>query len=160
MERDEFLKSLGLGLALVCTGSCMSGCGKGSDGPEKPDTNPPPSGGDGGGGGGGGTTASINLDTQAKNIGEQAVVGGVLFYRIAAGNTPASFVATESVCPHQQGNLVWKQALNRVQCQLHFSEYSTGGAVLQGPQGAAGSTRALKIYSTAVSGSTLTATIA
>lgn len=158
MERDEFLKSLGLGLALVCTGSCMSGCGKSGDGPEKPDTNPPPAGG-GGGGGGGGTTASVNLDTQIKAIGEQATVGGVLFYRIAPGNTPASFVATESVCPHQAGQLVWKQNLNRVQCTLHSSEYSTTGAVLQQPQGSAGTTRALKIYSTTVSGTTLTATV-
>jgi len=156
MERDEFLKSLGLGLALVCTGSCMSGCGKGSDGPEKPPTNPPPGGG---GGGGGGNTAVIDLATQLKAIGDYTVAGGVLFYRIAAGDTPASFVATESLCPHQGGNLVWKQAANRVECQLHFSQYSTSGAVLQGPQGSAGNTRALKIYSTSVSAGKLTATI-
>lgn len=155
MERDEFLKSLGLGLALVCTGSCMSGCGKGSDGPEKPPTNPPPGGGGGGGGG-----AVVDLATTIKNIGDSTVVSGVLFYRIAAGDTPASFVATESVCPHQGGNLVWKQAANRVECQLHFSQYSTSGAVLQGPQGAAGSTRALKIYSTSVAAGKLTATVA
>ena len=159
MERDEFLKSLGLGLALVCTGSCMSGCGKGSDGPEeKPSTNPPPSGG--GGGGGGGSTASIDLNNQIKTIGEQTTVNGVLFFRVAAGNTSAAFVATESVCPHQAGQLVWKQGLNRVQCTLHSSEYSTSGTVLQGPQNSPGTTRALKIYSTAVSGTTLTATIA
>lgn len=156
MERDEFLKSLGLGLALVCTGSCMSGCGKGSDGPEKPPTNPPP----GGGGGGGGNTAVVDLATQLKAVGDQAVVNGVLFFRIAAGDTAGAFVATEAICPHQGGNLIWKQADNRVQCQLHQSEYATSGAVLQGPQGAAGNTRALKIYSTAVSAGKLTATIA
>ncbi|HMI04176.1 MAG TPA: Rieske 2Fe-2S domain-containing protein [Pedobacter sp.] len=156
MERDEFLKSLGLGLALVCTGSCMSGCGKGSDGPEKPPTNPPP----GGGGGGGGNTAVVDLATQLKAIGDQATVSGVLFFRIAAGDVPGSFVATESVCPHQAGNLVWKQAANRVECQLHFSQYSTSGTILQQPQGTTGNTRALKIYSTAVNAGKLTATIA
>ncbi|WP_449438332.1 QcrA and Rieske domain-containing protein [Pedobacter steynii] len=153
MERDEFIKSLGLGLALVCTGSCLSGCGKsGNDGPEdKPDPGP---------GGGNTNTATIDLSTDLKAIGDQAKANGVLFFRIAAGNTAASFVATESICPHQGGNLVWKQADNRIQCQLHFSEYATNGSVLQGPQGTTGNTRTLKIYSTSISGTKLTATIA
>jgi len=157
MEREEFLKSLGFGLALVCTGSCMSGCGKGSDAPEKPDTNPPPAGG-GTGGNGGGSGITVDLGSQLKAIGDQLVTSSVLVFRIAAGNTPAAFVATESICPHQAGNLVWKQGLNRVQCQLHFSEYSTGGTVLQGPQGSSGDTRALKVYATTVTGTTLTVT--
>lgn len=153
MERDEFIKSLGLGLALVCTGSCLSGCGKsGNDGPEdKPDPGP---------GGGNTNTATIDLSTELKAIGDQAKANGVLFFRIAAGNTSASFVATESICPHQGGNLVWKQADNKIQCQLHFSEYATNGSVLQGPQGTTGNTRTLKIYSTSISGTKLTATIA
>lgn len=155
MERDEFLKSLGFGLALVCTGSCLSGCGKGSDAPEKPN-NPPPSGG--GGGGGSSNTVSVDLSAQLKAVGDQLVSNGILIFRIASGNAAASFIATESVCPHQGGSLVWKQNLNRVQCQLHQSEYATSGAVLQGPQGASGSTRALNIYSTAVTGTTLTVT--
>jgi cytochrome b6-f complex iron-sulfur subunit len=154
MEREEFIKSLGLGLALLCTGSCMSGCGKGGTGTPDPETKPPV------GGGGNGSTASVNLASQIMAIGDQVTVNGVLFFRVAAGNVPASFVATESVCPHQGGSLVWKQALSKIQCQLHFSEYGTSGAVLQGPQNSAGNTRTLKIYSTVVSGTTLTATIA
>lgn len=155
MEREEFIKSLGLGLALICTGSCMSGCGgKGDTGSPAPGTNPP------GGGGGGSTTATIDLATQLMAIGDQATANGVLFFRIAAGNTTAAIVATESVCPHQGGSLVWKNTLNKIQCQLHFSEYSSAGAVLQGPQNSTGSTRTLKIYNTAISGTKLTATIA
>jgi Rieske Fe-S protein len=155
MEREEFIKSLGLGLALICTGSCMSGCGgKGDTGTPDPGPNPP------GGGGGGGNTASVNLSTQLMAIGDQATANGVLFFRIAAGNVPASFVATESICPHQGGSLVWKQAQSRIQCQTHFSEYGSNGGVLQQPQNTTGTTRTLKIYSTAVSGTTLTATIA
>jgi Rieske Fe-S protein len=155
MERDEFIKSLGLGVALLCTGSCMTGCGKGggADTPDPGNTNPPP-------GGGGSSTATVDLSTQLMAIGDQATANGVLFFRVAAGNAPASFVATESVCPHQGGSLMWKQASSRIQCQLHSSEYSTAGAVLQGPQNSSGSTRALKIYTTAISGTKLTATIA
>nr|WP_294875535.1 Rieske (2Fe-2S) protein [uncultured Pedobacter sp.] len=151
MERDEFIKSLGLGLALVCTGTCLSSCGKsGNDGPDdKPDPGP----------GGNGNTATVDLSSQLMAVGDQAKVNGVLFFRIAAGNTASAFVATESICPHQGGSLVWKQTDNKIQCQLHFSEYSTNGTVLQGPQGTTGNTRTLKIYSTAVSGNKLTATI-
>nr|WP_068892202.1 Rieske (2Fe-2S) protein [Pedobacter panaciterrae] len=152
MERDEFIKSLGLGLALVCTGSCLSGCGKSGDsGPEnKPDPGP---------GGGGSSVATVDLSSQLKAVGDQAKVNGVLFFRIADGNTTAAFVATEAICPHQGGSLVWKQADSKIQCQLHFSEYATNGSVLQGPQGTTGNTRTLKIYSTAISGTKLTATI-
>lgn len=154
MEREEFIKSLGLGLALLCTGSCISGCGgKGEVGTPDPGPNPP-------GGGGGGTTATIDLATQLMAIGDQIIAGGVLFFRIAAGNSAASIVATESICPHQGGNLVWKGANSRIQCQLHFSEYNTSGAILQGPQNTTGSTRTLKIYNTALNGTKLTATIA
>ena len=154
MEREEFIKSLGLGLALICTGSCMSGCGgKGDTGSPDPGPNPP-------GGGGGGNTATVNLATQLMAIGDQIKTNGVLFFRIAAGNTPASFVATEASCPHQGGELVWKQANNRIQCQLHFSEYSSNGAILQGPQNTTGNTRILKVYPTTVNGTQLTATIA
>jgi cytochrome b6-f complex iron-sulfur subunit len=155
MEREEFIKSLGLGLALLCTGSCISGCGgKGDTGTPDTGTNPP------GGGGGSGNTATVDLATQLMAVGDQATANGVLFFRIAAGNSTASIVATESICPHQGGSLVWKNAINKIQCQLHFSEYSTAGAVLQGPQNTTGATRTLKIYSTALSGTKLTATIA
>lgn len=157
MEREEFIKSLGLGLALVCTGSCFSGCGKsGGNGPEdKPGPGP-----GGGGGGGGGSTATVDLATSLKAIGDQAKANNVLFFRIADGNATASFVATEAICPHQGGSLVWKQTDNKIQCQLHFSEYSTSGAILQGPQGSSGTTRTLKIYKTTIDGTKLTATIA
>ena len=152
MERDEFIKSLGFGMALVCAGSCLSACGgKGND--PKPDDKPDPNPG------GDGNTASVNLSSQLMAIGDQVITGGVLFFRIAAGNTASSFVATESVCPHQGGGLVWKQAISKVQCQLHFAEYAASGSVTQQPQGTTGSTRTLKIYSIAVSGTTLTATI-
>ena len=155
MERNEFIKSLGLGLALVCTGSCMSGCGKGGEAaPDKSGGNNNP------GGSGGSTTATANLSTQLLAIGDQLTVGSVLFIRTAAGNATSSFVATEAICPHQGGNLVWKQNLNLIQCQLHFSEYNTNGTVAQGPQNTTGTTRTLKIYATSVSGTTLTATIA
>lgn len=152
MERNEFIKSLGLGVALVCTGSCMTGCG----GSKSKDPSPSPGGG--GGGPVSGTKVNIDLATQLLTVGSFIVMSGVLFVRLSAGSAPASFVATQASCPHQGGNLNWVQASNLIQCDLHSSQYTSGGAVVRQPSDG-GTTSALKIYSTAISGNTLTATV-
>ena len=154
MERNEFLKSLGLGLALVCTGSCFEACKKGDGG----DNNPNP--GTGGNNGGSDKKVSVNLSQQLLSVGDQVTTQGVLFFRVAEGTQASSFVATEAICPHQGGNLVWRQADNLIQCQLHFSEYKKDGAIIQGPQNTSGTTRALKVYAVAISDNMLTATVA
>ena len=147
MERNEFIKSLGLGIALVCTGSCLSSCG-GKGGDATPDN----------GGGTVGSKVNVDLSTQLLTIGSFLSTGGVLFVRLAAGNTPSSFTATQAACPHQGGTLNWVQASNVIQCSLHASKYTPTGAIVAQPNDG-GTTMALKIYSTTVTGSTLTATI-
>ncbi len=150
MKRDEFINTISRGLILVCAGSCVVACSSSDDGGgTTPPPNPPPTSG---------TKVSVAL-SRMPNVGDYVTSGGVLFFRIATGNTANSFVATESICPHQGGALIWKATADRIQCQLHFSEYDTNGAVLQGPQGSSGSTRALKIYSKVIDGSNLVATV-
>lgn len=153
MERQEFLKSLGLGLAVVCTGACLSACGgddtstPGNNNPP-PGTNPPPAG----------TTATVSL-TSLATVGASMKNNGVLFFRIAEGNTASSFVATEAICPHQNGNLNWLANNNLIQCDSHAAQYQASGAIIRGPQNSAGNTRALKIYAVTVSSTTVTATV-
>jgi len=148
MERDEFLKSFGLGLALVCTGACFQACSKG-DGDDDPEP------------GGNGNKVNVDLSQRLQNVGDQYKTGGVLFIRVATGNQPASFVATEAICPHAGGALNWRSSENRIQCDSHASQYSTAGAVLQQPQPAgSGTTRALKVFPVSVNGNTLSATVA
>ncbi len=151
MERNEFIKSLGLGIALVCTGSCLSSCG----GSKSDDPTPNPGGG---GGPSAGTKVDVNLATQLTSVGSFLTSNGVLFIRLAAGNTTSSFVATQASCPHQGGALNWIQASNLIQCSLHSSQYSSSGSVLAQPSDG-GSTSALKVYSLSISGTTLTATV-
>ncbi|MDA9555655.1 Rieske (2Fe-2S) protein [Pelobium sp.] len=153
MERQEFLKQLGISFAVVCAGSCLSACGgKGDTGtPSNSNQNPPPPGA--------GNTVSVDVSTKLVNVGDQTTMNGVLFIRTASGNSVSSFVATEAICPHQGGSLVWINNQNKIQCQLHQSEYSINGSVTQGPQNTTGSTRALKIYATTISGNILTATV-
>lgn len=146
MERNEFIKSFGLGIALVCTGSCLSSCGgKGGD-PE-----PAP-------GGGAGTKVNVDLSSQLLTVGSFLSVGGVLFVRLAPGNATSSFTATQALCPHQGGTLNWIQASNVIQCSLHASKYTPTGVIVAQPNDG-GTTSALKIYSTVITGNTLTATI-
>ena len=96
MERHEFLKSLGLGVAMVCGGACLSACGGGDDTstPNNPNPTPSPNPGTG-------NTVSIDIPSKLANVGDQTAMNGVLFFRMAAGNTSASFVTTEALCPHQ-----------------------------------------------------------
>jgi len=149
MERNEFIKSLGLGIALVCTGSCLAGCSK-SDSPEPGNPGggtPPPSG----------TTASVDLSAQLLTIGASIVVNGILFIRTAAGNSTSSFAATQAICPHQGGALNFIQTNNYIQCSLHSSRYTTSGSILAQPNDG-GTTIPLKVYPLSISGNTLTAT--
>lgn len=150
MERNDFIKSLGLGIALVCTGSCLSSCGKKGD-------DPSPNNPSGGGGVPSGTTASIDLGTQLLTVGASAVVSGILFIRTATGNATTSFAATQATCPHQGGSLNFIQASNFIQCSLHASRYTTTGSILAQPNDG-GTTSALKTYPLTISGTTLSAT--
>lgn len=147
MKRGEFLVK---GVLLACSGACaLSACSSSDDGGT---TNPP------GNGGGGPTTVSVNLSSLA-NVGDQVTSSGVLFFRIGEGNTSADFVATEAVCPHQGGQLVWVEDEGYIECQLHFSRYEEDGDVIRGPQGESGTTRSLTVYATSISGGSITATV-
>lgn len=105
-----------------------------------------------------GTKVSVAI-SRMPNVGDQVTSGGVLFFRIAAGDSASSFIAAESACTHQGGALVWKATNDLIQCQLHFSEYKTDGSLIQGPQNSSGGTRMLKIYSKTIDNGNLIATV-
>jgi cytochrome b6-f complex iron-sulfur subunit len=147
MERNEFIKSLGLGVALICTGSCLSSCGsKSDDATPTPGITPPA-----------GTKVSIDLSTQLLTVGSFLTSNSILFVRIATGNTTTSFIATQALCPHQGGSLNWIQGSSSIQCSLHSAQYTSSGSVISQPVGG-GTTSALKVYATSIAGTTLTAT--
>ncbi len=147
MERDEFIKNLGLGLIAVCGASTLAACSNKTTPSPAPTNN-------------GGKTATIDLAAKITNVGDQVVTGSILVFRIAAGNAPASFVATEAFCPHQSGNLNWINGQSLILCDLHAAQYTNKGAIIRGPQNSSGVTRALKIYSTTVTGNNLVVTVA
>lgn len=158
MERQEFLKTLGISFATVCAGACLASCGGGDDSSTPNNTNPPatnPPGTNPPATGNNTVTASLSSLT---NVGSSVRVGAVLFFRIAAGDTPSSFVATEASCPHQGGNLNWIQNQNIIRCDLHSATFQSNGSVTSQPVGG-GSARTLRIYATTVNGTSVVATV-
>lgn len=131
MERQEFLKTLGISFAAVCVGSCISAFGK------KDEATPS------------GTTVSANLSDLSTIGGKPLVVSGIAFFRIADGDSAASFIATQPLCTHQQGELVWKQNSNLIQCQRHSAQFTANGVNTSPPQGG-GTAPNLKTYAVTV----------
>ncbi len=146
MERNEFLKSLGLGVALICTGSCLSGCDS-----RKTDPAPTPEGG-------GTVISTINISIQLLAVGSFLYKNGVMFIRIATGNKASSFVATQANCTHHGGVLNWIASSNLIQCSSHFAQFTLTGTTISQPQGG-GEASALRIYPTSLVGNMLNASL-
>lgn len=146
MERQEFLKTLGISFAAVCVGSCISACGKSDE--ATPATPAPPAG----------SFVTVNL-SDLSVIGPPKLKDGVAFFRTADGDLATSFLATESVCTHQGGALLWKQNLNSIECQRHGAQFSADGVNTKVPQ-APGNARNLKTYAITVANGVVSAKIA
>jgi len=153
MERQEFLKSLGISFVVVCAGSCLASCGK--DEPAKIDdavTPPPveepplPAG-----------TVTAKF-TDMPKVGNSIIVGKVLFIRLAAENIASSFVAIFKFCPHQGGDLYWNNT--SIECGKHGARYDISGAIRNQPRTGGGSTSPLKPYPLTVTATNVNANTA
>ena len=144
MDRSEFLSKLGVGLAVVCAGCSIAGCGssKGNDpAPAKP---PTPAAGSG-------TLFNLDLTNTLVNIGDSTTSDGVIVVRLAAANVATSFTAVQVACTHQGTTIGYNAAQGIFICPLHGSEFSKGGQVLQGP-----AAKALQQYTVTVVNDSLT----
>lgn len=150
MERQEFLKSLGISFAAVCAASCMASCGKDDSVKiDEPSTPPPavepplPIG-----------TVSAKF-TDMPTVGSSIIVGKALFIRIAPENVANSFVAVFKLCPHQGGDLVWKSTF--FDCQKHGARYEADGSIKGQPKVGGGTTSPLKLYPISVTATNVNA---
>lgn len=146
MERDEFLKKLGIGMLAVCAGCGIAACGsKVVDGstPTQP----------GGPAKGSGTLFTADLNNEIKNVGDSKVSSGVILVRIAAGNTASAFTAVQVACTHEGTSINYNNAQGIFICPNHGSEFNKNGAVLLGPAAVA-----LQQYVVSVNGAALTVT--
>ena len=148
MKRGDFLRSLGLStstlMAYYCLGTAMTACGSDSEEPE-PD---PATGGSANGIDGTTTGNAVNFtvdlskNTDLKTAGGFQVIGDTIVALTSAG----SYVALARRCTHEGTNVKYRLAQNDFQCPNHLSEFSTAGAVEQGP-----ATSPLKAYTTSLS---------
>ena len=127
MTRAEFIRSLGLSSSALMAVYCLGGltaCTKEEPNPDP--TNP-----------GGGNKLDLSLDlndskySTLKTNGEFAIVDGQPI--IVARKNDGSFVAVSKNCTHQGQQLTYQAANDRFNCPLHGSNFSTSGAVVNGP---------------------------
>jgi cytochrome b6-f complex iron-sulfur subunit len=140
IDRNEFLKKLGLTgsalLAVYCTGG-LGACSNSTVSPS--------------------TSANFNLDltTTLLNVGNSVTQNGVVVARIATGNAASSFVAVSQTCPHEGRTQVYFKGSSSsgFACSAHNAAFSISGACTNGV-----TSGSLQILKTSVSGTTLTVT--
>ncbi len=130
MEREEFLKSLGISFASVCIASCLSACSKDETTP--PIEEPPLP-----------VTVTAKF-TDFTAVGSRFIVDKVLFIKIEEGNLASSFIAMYRFCPHENGDLYWNKGM--IDCIKHRAAYDKNGAILSQPKTGSGTTKPLKMY--------------
>jgi Rieske Fe-S protein len=142
MKRREFLGTLTAPVAVACTACLAAACSKSSEGGGNNAPAPPSN-----------VNFTINQNTQLMTIGSSVSQSGVIVARLAAANQSSSFVAVQESCTHQGTNINFSAANNQFICPNHGAIFNTSGANVGGQN-----TAPLKVYTVAVSGTTLTVT--
>lgn len=141
MKRREFLGTLTAPVAVACTACMAAACSKSGEGGSNAPT--PPSN----------VNFTVNLSTQLLAVGSSLSQAGVIVARLAAANQPSSFIAVQESCSHQGTNINFNAASTTFICPNHGATFNTSGTNIGGQQ-----TGPLKLYTIAVSGTTLTVT--
>jgi len=144
MDRKEFLSTFGFGLAAVCTGGCLASCSKSSTDTPGGGTGPTPPAG---------VNFTVHLNNEIKNMGESVTRSGVIVVRLATGTTTSSFTAVQVACIHEGTAITFNNSQTRFICPNHGSQFTTDGAVLNGP-----AARNLKKFNISIASNTMTVT--
>lgn len=141
MNREEFLHKLSGGLAATCVACMAAACSKEES--VTPSTVSNPTGNSAG--------ATVNLDSELKNINDFVAKSSTIVIRTASGNAVTSFLAFSSVCPHAGATVEYNNSTSSFFCAAHGSSFSGNGALVQGP-----ATKGLTKLTVEITGSTLT----
>lgn len=128
MKRRKFLVQAATPFLVFC-----ASCGKSGDTPRK-DT----------------IDFMIDLNNDLLAIGSSIVRSGVIVVRRNTGNLIGSFIAFQVECTHAANPIVWNQAQQQFNCNLHGSIFSSTGAVVNGP-----ANRSLQPYNLQLNGTQL-----
>jgi cytochrome b6-f complex iron-sulfur subunit len=150
VKRREFVTQACQVVSLATLGSILQGC---SGSPSGPSSSAPSL-----------TTVSGTAASGAVSVTVDAAsplnaVGGAALVQSSSGNFLVSrtaqdaFVALTAICTHEQCTVTGFQSARYV-CPCHGSQYTTSGAVVQGP-----ATRALQSFATRFANNVLTITL-
>ncbi|MES2558339.1 MAG: Rieske (2Fe-2S) protein [Bacteroidota bacterium] len=132
MDRKEFLALIGMATGSVVMSACLGSCKKEEKSPN--------------------LSKDFTLDlTQPANAplnsnGGFVVTDGVIVARTTAG----AYIAVAAACTHEGTTLNFDASNNRFHCSKHGSNFSTAGAVLNGP-----AETALQQFNTTLTGNLL-----
>ena len=132
MNREEFLKQLGVTALLTCTGNVMFGCSSQSD--------PAPA------------NADFTLDLSSSQYSTLNTVGGSVAANgiIIARLSTTEFVALSRACTHEGTAINYRSSQKDFLCPNHGARFSTTGSVLAGPANSS-----LRKYNTTLTGTSL-----
>ncbi|MFM2284844.1 MAG: hypothetical protein RLZZ543_341 [Bacteroidota bacterium] len=130
MNRKEFLAMLGMTAGGVVAATCLGSCAKNESSSN--------------------VDFTIDLNDSAysalSNNGGYLIKSGVIIARTSAG----AYIAVSAACTHEGVNVQYQASSNRFHCPSHGANFSSTGAVQNGP-----ANTALKQYNTTLSGTTL-----
>jgi cytochrome b6-f complex iron-sulfur subunit len=147
VKRREFVVQACQVASLATLGSILQGCG-GS--PSSPSSSAPSLATVNGSAANGVVTVSVDAGSPLATVGGAALVQSPAGNFLVSRAAQDSFVALTAVCTHEQCTVTGFQS-SRYVCPCHGSQYSTSGAVLQGP-----ASRALQTFTTRFAGTVLT----
>lgn len=142
MNRSEFIKNLGLSsgalMAVYCMGTLTS-CSSSKD-----DPTPTPTPGTG--------TGKVNFTLDLAGADKALATPGAFLIKdnIIIANAKSGYVALSKACTHQGTAVAYEAANDRMHCPNHGSNFTTAGAVINGPAAAP-----LKAYKTELMGTSL-----
>ena len=118
MNRKEFFARVGFGAAAVLVPTCIAGLATSCSSEGTPSTAP--------------STVDFTLDVSTGNL---ATKGGFLVSKgiVVARTLAGDFIAVSAACTHQGTNVNYAPNGNKFVCPNHGAEFSSTGAVTQGP---------------------------
>lgn len=138
MDRNEFIRLMGSGVALMAMTTCFNACESKSEENINPNNNGP---------------VDFTLDLSLSANAELNRNGGYIYVNdiIVARTQQGTLVAVSKTCTHASCDVTFVGgAQNRFTCPCHGSQFSPQGAVLQGP-----AISPLKQYQTQLNGNLL-----
>jgi cytochrome b6-f complex iron-sulfur subunit len=116
MDRNEFIRLVGIGAGAVVLVNCLQGCKKESAAPAL-------------------LTVGFTLDLSQPAYSALNTNGGYLITQkvIVARTLTGSYIAVAAACTHQGTNVQYQASSHRFHCPNHGADFSESGSVQSGP---------------------------